>query len=73
MTNLLKEAFERASRLPETEQDAIAALLLAEMADDRRWREAFKRGEARVAELAEEALEEFRTGGTTSLDFDRKK
>ncbi len=73
MTNLLKEAFDRASKLPETEQDALAALLLAEMEDDRRWREAFKRGEAKLTELAEEALEEFRAGQTTPLDFDGKK
>jgi hypothetical protein len=68
MTKLLKEAFERASQLPEAEQDALAALLLAEIEDEKRWQEAFRRGEAKLTELAEEALEEFRAGRTTPLD-----
>lgn len=72
MTKLLKEAFERASRLPESEQDALAAILLEEMADEKRWQEAFRRGEAKLVQLAEEALEEYRAGRTTPLDFDRK-
>ncbi len=72
MTKLLKEAFELASQLPEAEQDALAALLLAEMEDEKRWQEAFRRGEPKLTELAEEALEEFRAGRTTPLDFDRE-
>lgn len=72
MTKLLKEAFERASRLPESEQDALAAILLEEMEDEKRWQEAFRRGEAKLVQLAEEALEEYRAGRTTPLDFDRK-
>ena len=73
MTKLLEEAFDRASKLPEPEQDALAALLLAEMEDERRWRDAFNRGEAKLTQLAEEALEDFRAGRTTLLDFDSKK
>ena len=72
MTKLLKEAFERASQLTEAEQDALAALLLAEIEDEKRWQAAFRRGEAKLTELAEEALEEFRAGRTTPLEFDRE-
>jgi hypothetical protein len=72
MTKLLKEAFERASQLTEAEQDALAAILLAEIEDEKRWQAAFRRGEAKLTELAEEALEEFRAGRTTPLEFDRE-
>jgi len=72
MTKLLKDAFDRASRLPEAEQDALAAILIAEMEDEKRWQEAFRRGEAKLTQLGEEALEEFRAGRTTPLDFDRE-
>jgi hypothetical protein len=73
VTKLLKKAFERASRLPETDQDALAVILLEEMEDEKRWQEAFRRGEAKLAELAEEARAEYRAGRTTPLDFDRRR
>ena len=73
MTKVLNEAFERPSRLPEADQDSLAAMLLDEMQDEKRWQAAFRRGEAKVAELAEEALAEYRAGRTTPLDFDRNR
>jgi len=36
MTRLLEQAIEEARKLPASEQDAIAALILDELADDRR-------------------------------------
>ncbi len=73
MTKLLKEAFELASRLPEAEQDALGAILLEEMADQKRWQQAFRRGEPKLAELAAEALEELRSGRSLPMDFDDER
>jgi hypothetical protein len=36
MTKLLEEAFAEASKLPEPEQDALAAVILEELASERR-------------------------------------
>lgn len=36
MTKLLKRAFEEASKLPQEEQDALARILLEELASERR-------------------------------------
>ena len=41
MTRLLEEAFAKVSKLPEGEQDAIAAWLLQELASEQRWQKLF--------------------------------
>ena len=70
MTNLLKEAFNRASKLPPEEQDAFARVLLAELESEARWADAFARSQDAMAKLADEALEEFLAGETELLDPD---
>jgi hypothetical protein len=70
MTRLLKKAFDEASRLEESEQDAFAQWLLAELESERRWTEAFERSPAALAKLAEEAIREHRAGQTRPLDPD---
>lgn len=52
MTQLLERAIEAARKLSASEQDAIAALILEELADERRWEEAFAGSQDRLAELA---------------------
>lgn len=42
MTRLLKKAFEAASKLPEEEQNALAALILEEVDSDNVWDESFR-------------------------------
>ena len=71
MTELLKKAFEQAEELPREEQDAFARWLLGELASEKRWSEAFAASQARLADLANEALEEHRAGQTEPLDPDR--
>lgn len=71
MTDLLKKAFEVASKLPPDEQDAFAAMLLKELESEERWSSAFARSEEKLKSLAEEALEEYRAGETELLDPDR--
>lgn len=71
MTNQLEQAFAKAAKLPKREQDALAAWLLLELEDERRWKRAFKAGRRRLGELADEALAELRAGRTKPLDPDR--
>ncbi|MGH9669448.1 MAG: hypothetical protein ACRD3A_04975 [Terriglobales bacterium] len=68
MTKLLEKAFAEASRLPSTEQDAVAALILEELASERRWAEAFAKSQDKLAALADEALAELDRGETEPLD-----
>jgi len=70
MTKLLEKAFAKASKLPEEEQDSVAALLLTELESDRRWKEAFKQSRPELAALADEALPEFKEGHTKTLETD---
>ena len=71
MTKLLKKAFEKASALPEVEQNELAKWLLDELQSDRQWAKAFAESEDVLERLADEAMEEKRQGKTTSLDFRR--
>jgi hypothetical protein len=70
MTKLLEKAFEAASALPEEAQDQLAAQLLQELADEAKWHTAFAGSAEKLAELAAEALEEYRAGRTEELGFD---
>ncbi len=68
MTDLLNQAFSAASQLSPAEQDALATLLLAEMASEKRWDEAFQASPSLLEQLAQEAIEEHRAGRTQPLD-----
>ena len=68
MTNSLQEAFKQASALPEEQQELLAAIVLEEIAAEKRWQEAFAGSQDVLAKLAEEALEEHRRGETEDLD-----
>ena len=62
MTDLLQKAFAEASKLPESEQDAFARLLLEELADEQHWKRSFDASQDRLRKMAKEAKEEFRRG-----------
>lgn len=68
MTDLLKRAFDAASRLPEDEQNAVAKWLLAELASEERWEERFADTRGGLSMLAREALDEYKRGETEELD-----
>lgn len=68
---MLEEAFRVAKELPDSEQDALAATILAEIEDEQRWTDAFARSADTLAELAREAMEEHRAGRTLPLDPER--
>lgn len=70
MTKLLEKAFREASKLPADQQDAIAASVLAELASERVWDEAFSESEEVLSALADDALAEHRDGATQPLRTD---
>lgn len=71
MTELLRKAFEEADRLPEGDQNALAARLLEEIESEHRWSQAFAKSGSALTRLADEALAEHRAGETRDLDPDR--
>ena len=71
VTDLLEEAFAKASRLPDDAQDAFARWLMDEIESERRWSQSFKTSQRQLANLAREALEEELAGRTEPLDPDR--
>jgi hypothetical protein len=71
MGRLLEKAISEASKLPEPDQEAIGAWLLAEMESERRWGELFGRPGSTLERMADDALEEHGRGLTTPLDPDR--
>jgi len=68
MTKLLDQALEKAKKLPERDQDAIAAIILDELGDDSAWEQSFAASHDALAALANEALAEDRAGKTRPLD-----
>ncbi|MCF2970915.1 hypothetical protein L1047_06870 [Synechococcus sp. Nb3U1] len=68
MTELLERAIARLQALPESEQDAIAAMILEELEDDLRWDESFSRSPNILAKLAASAMAEHHAGQTQELD-----
>jgi len=71
MTELLQKAFAEAAKLPEEEQDALAAWILQELASERRWARAFAESADLLTQLADEALAEHHQGRTQPLDPDK--
>ncbi|RMG98076.1 MAG: hypothetical protein D6706_07580 [Chloroflexi bacterium] len=60
MTKLLEEAFAKASKLPRWEQDALAAMILEEIADNQQWKESClhtQESDEWLAKLVNDALQ----------------
>jgi hypothetical protein len=70
MTELLRKAFDRASTLPDSEQDALANWLLRELEAETRWADALASSSGRLSTLAAEARREYRADRTEPLDPD---
>jgi hypothetical protein len=69
MTNLLKKAFEEASKLPEVEQNALAKWVMEEMESEGKWEKAFAASEDVLDKLADEALSAHKQGKTKPLNI----
>ena len=68
MTQALPSAVAEATKLPPAEQDALAAILLEEIASEPRWSQSFAKSEHVFESLASEALTDFRAGKAKPLD-----
>ncbi len=67
MTLLLEKALNEVAKLPASDQDAVAVILLEELASERRWSESFAKSQDSLAKLAEQALAEYAAGRTKPL------
>lgn len=70
MTRSLQDVFAMAARLTPEQQDALAALILAELEAEPQWQAALHRTPGELGRLAREAVEEYRAGRTEPLDPD---
>lgn len=71
MTKLLKKAFQKASKLPDIEQNSLAKWLMEELEAERMWDQAFAESEDTLNRLADEALEAHKQGKTKPLDIEK--
>jgi len=70
MTQLLQQAIDQMQKLPATEQDAIACLVLEELADEERWQEAFAQSQDQLAGLAAKVRKDIREGRVRKAGLD---
>ena len=70
MTQLLEKALTEVRKLPEPEQDAIAALILDEIADERHWDDVFARSQDTLSQLAAKVREDVQAGRVHSIGAD---
>jgi hypothetical protein len=67
MSTLLEQALQKVGSLPPEEQEAIAAQILAELADEDAWKRRFAEKRDVIRRMAREALEEDARGDTLPL------
>ncbi len=70
MTQLLEKAFSQASQLPELQQNILAKWIIEELLAEKKWDTLFAESEDLLAELADEALNEYQQGKTQILNLD---
>ena len=68
MTKLLNKAIKALEELPPDGQDAMASLILEELADEERWAVSFSRPRDELLAVAQQVREEIARGEV--LDFD---
>ncbi len=64
MTQFLEKALAEVAKLPASEQDAVAGILLEELASEQRWSESFAKSQDSLAKLSEQALADYAAGRT---------
>jgi hypothetical protein len=67
MTALLEEAIREVQALPDSEQDHLAALVLENLRDGRRWDAQFAASKDVLEELYDEAMADYALGRTRPL------
>ena len=69
MAQSLEHAFGEISKLPESQQDALARRLLDELLAEKKWDRLFSESEELLTTLANEAIEEHKSGKAKPLDL----
>ncbi len=67
-TQLLERAFAEAAKLPDRDQDALAALVMEELESEKKWDRALGNSQQALAQMAAQALAEHGEGETRPLD-----
>lgn len=62
MTELLEQAISKVENLSESEQNAIAAMIIEELEDETKWDKSFSKSQDLLASLAGEAMNEYVAG-----------
>lgn len=70
MTQLLEKALAEVEKLTDPDQDAIAAMILDELADERRWDQAFARSQEQLGRLADRVRQDIRAGRVRNAGID---
>ena len=70
MTQLLEKALIQVYSLPAEEQDFIAAIILAELEDERRWDKAFAESQDKLVLLAERVRTDIKAGRIKKIGID---
>ncbi len=72
MTRALEEAFREASMLADSEQDALAVAIRAEIEAEEQWEQRLPASAGALEQLADEALAEHRAGRTRPFDHEKQ-
>lgn len=70
MTNLLQQAITKMQALPDVEQDAIATVILEELADEQRWHAAFARSQDELSNWASKVRQDIQSGRIRKAGID---
>ena len=68
MTQALSAAVASAAKLPEEEQNVLAAILLEEMESDERWSALFSGSQNLLEQMANAAIQDFQAGRVQPID-----
>lgn len=74
MSELMEKAIQKARQLPESEQEALASIMLQEIESEQRWDELFARPESAelLSRLADRALAGAQAGQARKLGPDQR-
>ena len=70
MTPLLKKVLSEVYKLQPEEQDAIAAVILEELEDERQWQETFAESQDKLAQLARKVRADIKAGRIKNMGID---
>ena len=70
MTPLLEKVLSEVYKLQPEEQDAIAAVILEELEDERQWQEAFAESQDKLTQLARKVRADLKAGRVKDMGID---